>query len=89
MKKYLGIVKTLDRYMSGAHIMLLTKTYDDIEIMNEWFSLYPDCEHVVLDNTEELNSMFEIFMDYTPVSQEEKLEDEEVEAELERLRRSR
>ena len=72
MKKYLGIIKIYEDYMSGTNIKLLTKTYDDIETMNLWFSMYPNREYVLLENTPELDSMFEIFRDMTPITEEEK-----------------
>lgn len=72
MKRFLGIVKLYNESMNGTNIKLLSKTYDEIELINKWFDLYPDSEHVILNNTQELNSMFEIFEDMTPITQEEK-----------------
>ena len=77
MKKYLGIIKIYEDYMSGTNVKLLTKTYDDIETMNIWFSMYPSREYVLLENTPELDSMFEIFKDMTPITEEEKTEMED------------
>lgn len=34
--------------------------------------MYPNSEHIILNNTEKLNSMFEIFKDMSPVTKEEK-----------------
>ena len=72
MKKLLGIVKLYDESMNGINIKILSRTYDEIELINKWFDLYPGSEHVLLNNTQELNSMFEIFKDMTPITQEEK-----------------
>lgn len=72
MKKFLGIVKLYDESMNGISIKILSRTYDEVELINKWFDLYPDAEHVILNNTQELNSMFEIFNDMTPITQEEK-----------------
>lgn len=72
MKKYLGIVKIYDEYMSGLNIIIKSRTYDDESLINEWFNLYPNSEHVMLNNTKELDSMFEIFRDMTPITEEEK-----------------
>lgn len=72
MKKYIGIVKKYCEYMGGLNIRFLSKTYDDKELINEWFNLYPNCEHVMLFNTEELDYMFKPFRDMTPITQEEK-----------------
>lgn len=72
MKKFLGIVKLYNESMNGTNIKILSKTYDEIELINKWFDLYPGSEHIILNNTQELNSMFEIFKDMTPVTQEEK-----------------
>ena len=77
MKKYLGIIKIYNDYMSGTNVTLLTKTYDDIETMNIWFSMYPNREYVLLENTLELDSMFEIFRDMTPITEKEKTEMED------------
>ena len=74
MKKYLGIIKIYEDYMSGTNITLLTKTYDDKETMNIWFNMYPNREYVLLENTPELDSMFEIFKDMTPITNKEKEE---------------
>ena len=74
MKKYLGIIKIYEEHMSGVNTLLLTKTYDDKETMDEWFKLYPNREYVLLENTPELDSMFEIFKDMTPITEEEKHE---------------
>ena len=72
MKKYLGIVKIYDEYMNGINIIIKSRTYDDETLINEWFNLYPNSEHVMLQNTQELDLMFEIFRDMTPITDEEK-----------------
>lgn len=72
MNKYLGIVKIYDESMSGLHITILSRTYNDLDLLNEWINLYPNSEHIILDNTLELDSMFEIFRDMTPITKEEK-----------------
>ena len=72
MKNYLGIVKIYDESISGVNIIIKSKTYDDEKLIKEWFNLYPDSEHVILQNTKELDSMFEIFKDMTPITDEEK-----------------
>ena len=74
MKKYLGIVKIYDGHMGGVNIIIKSKTYDNANLINEWFKLYPNSEHIMLHNTKELNSMFEIFRDMTPINDEEKQE---------------
>lgn len=78
MKKYLGIVKICDEHMSGVNIIIKSRTYDDEALMNEWFKLYSGSEHVMLQNTKELDSMFEIFNDMTPLTDEEKQDNERV-----------
>ncbi len=72
MKKYLGIVKIYDENMGGINIIIKSRTYDDETLINEWFNLYPNSEHVMLQNTQELDSMFEVFRDMTPMNDEEK-----------------
>lgn len=71
MNRYLGIIKIYDENMNGVNVRIISKTYDDIEIMNKWFSMYPDSEHIMLNNTNELDSMFEVFRDMKPITQEE------------------
>ena len=72
MKKYLGIVKRYHESMSGIRIEILTKRYNDSSLIDEWFKLYPNCEHVMLNNNKKLDSMFDIFEDMTPITEEEK-----------------
>lgn len=74
MKKYLGIIKIYDDYMSGTNVKLITKTYDEIDTLNIWFNMYPESEHILLENTNELDAMFEIFKDMTPITKEEQEE---------------
>ena len=85
MKKYLGIVKIYDEYMSGVNIIIKSRTYDDENLIYEWFKLYPNSEHIILQNTEELDSMFEIFKDMTPITGEEKKEMKKARLLLKRL----
>lgn len=72
MKKYLGLIKIYDEHMAGTCVRLLSKTYDDVNLINLWFNMYPNQEHVIFENNEKLDSMFEIFKDMTPVTEEEK-----------------
>ena len=72
MKNYLGIIKVYSEYMSGVNVKILSKTYDDINLIKLWFDLYPGSEYVILENTKELDSMFEFFKDMTPITEEEK-----------------
>ncbi len=85
MKKYLGIVKIYDEHMGGVNIIIKSKTYDDETLINEWFNLYPNSEHVMLQNTQELDSMFEIFRDMTPITEDEKQSMEKVKVLYKRL----
>ena len=70
-KKYLGIIKIYKDYMSGTQIKMLSKTYDDPNLLNIWFNMYPNSEHLLIENTQELNEMFEPFKDMTPITEEE------------------
>ena len=72
MKKYLGIVKIYEEYMGKVNVILKSKTYDEELSIYEWFKLYPESEHVILENNTELDEMFEIFRDMTPITEEEK-----------------
>ena len=85
MKKYLGIVKIYNESMSGVNIIIKSKTYDDEVLINKWFNLYPNSEHIMLQNTEELDSMFEIFKDMTPITEDEKQSMEKVKVLYKRL----
>ena len=73
IKKYIGIVKNYHGCMSGCRIELLSKFYDDHATFQQWFNLYPESEHIILENTEELYNMFFIFEDRRhPITEEEK-----------------
>lgn len=85
MKKFLGIVKVYSKYMNGVQILIKSRTYDDESLIYEWFKLYPDSEHIILINTPELDSMFDIFKDTTPITEEEKKDDARIRVLLERL----
>lgn len=74
IKKYLGIVRICLEDMSGASYKLLSKTYDDYDYLLQWFKLYPEDEHLMLENNKKLDSMFLPFKDPVPITEEEKLE---------------
>lgn len=84
-KKYLGLIQIIDEYMGGVNIKIISKTYDDIETLKILFDLYPNYEHVLLENTEQLDSMFKIYNDMTPITSEEKLLMEKVERRVKKL----
>lgn len=78
IKKYIGIVKNYHDCMSGCRMELLSKFYDDHATFQQWFNLYPESEHIILENTEELYNMFSIFEDRRhPITEEEKQDIEE------------
>lgn len=78
IKKYIGIVKNYHDCMSKCRIELLSKFYDDHATFQQWFNLYPESEHIILENTEELYNMFSIFEDRRhPITEEEKQNIEE------------
>lgn len=87
MDKYLGIVKLYDDGMSGTSVRILSKTYNDLHSLKKWLSLYPNSEYVVLNNTQKLDSMFEIFRDMTPITEEEKNEMENAKTLLKNLKK--
>lgn len=87
MDKYLGIVKLYDDGMSGTSVRILSKTYNDLHSLQNWLSLYPNSEYVVLNNTQKLDSMFEIFRDMTPITEEEKNEMENAKTLLKNLKK--
>ena len=71
MRKYIGIIKIVDEYMTGISIKIKTRFSDDISYLQKWFELYPGSDMMVLENTTELEDFFEIFEDHRPVTQEE------------------
>lgn len=76
MKKYIGIVKKSEEFMSGVNEKLLVKFYDNLEDMNVWFNMYPDCYHLYLPNTQDLMNVFYSYIDTKPVTMEEKKDEE-------------
>ena len=72
MDKYMGIVKIYEENTSGVNVKILSKTYNNEELLRLWFDLYPNSEHIILENNEELDSMFKIFKDVIPITDEEK-----------------
>ena len=87
MDKYLGIVKLYDDGMGGTSVKLLSKTYNDLHSLKKQLSLYSNSEYVVLNNTQKLDPMFEIFRDMTPIIEEEKQEMENTKMLLRKLKR--
>ena len=82
MKKYIGIVIVYHESMIGVSYEILSKTYDKKDLIQKWFDLYPNCDHALLRNTKELDSMFEIFEDMTPITDEEERETDEIKEQL-------
>lgn len=73
MKKYIGILKIIYEDHNGGHSKLLMKSYDDKDTFNEWFDKYPGSEHIILENNNQLYSMFLDYEDVlTPITEEEK-----------------
>lgn len=90
MKKYIGILTVTKEYINGLETKILTKTYDDKSLLEKWFLLYPDSSHIILENNEVLNSMFEVFEDVlTPITLEEKKRIEEAEEHVKVLLKSK
>lgn len=56
--KYLVIIRF---YSDFGNVFLMSKVDDSVDRINEWFSMYPDAECIMVDNNEELNSLFEMF----------------------------
>lgn len=72
MKKYIGILTITNEYINGLETKILTKTYDNKNLLEKWFSLYPNSLHIILENNEVLDSMFKAFEDsLTPITLEE------------------
>ena len=76
MKKYIGIVKAINEGMSGVSYKLITKFSNDLEYISLWFELYPNSEHIILNNTKELEDFFFPFEDMIAVNEEDKKEEE-------------
>ena len=75
----MGLVKIEVENFGGLDLKILSRTYDEL---NDWFKLYPKSQHVILENNEQLDEMFEIFRDVTPVTDEEKEEEKAIIARL-------
>lgn len=89
-KKYIGLIKREEQYAGGVDIKFLMKTYDDIKNIYEWFDLYQNTElvtysKVVMNNIKELEDMFAIYRDISPVTIAEKVEYKEALEELKKL----
>ena len=78
----MGLVKIEVENFGGLDLKILSRTYDEKELLNDWFKLYPKSQHVILENNEQLDEMFEIFRDVTPVTDEEKEEEKAIIARL-------
>ena len=76
MEKYIGLVKKSEELMSGVNEKLLVKFYDNLDDMNIWFNLYPDCYHTWLYNSQDLFNLFYTYLDKTPFTLEEKKNEE-------------
>lgn len=90
MKKYIGILTVTNEYINGLETKILTKTYDNKDLLEKWFLLYPDSPHIILENNEILDSMFRVFEDsLTPITLEEINKLKEVEEEVKVLLKDR
>lgn len=76
MKKYMGLVKIVHEGMYGTSFEYKTKFSDDLEYLNLWFELYPNREHVVLNNSAELENIYKTLEDLTAVTEDEKKNEE-------------
>lgn len=72
MKKYLGIIKIETESMIGVDLQIKSKFSDEKAYLEEWSKLYQNCEQYIMDNNETLQSIFESFEDFTPVTGKEK-----------------
>ena len=87
MDKYLCIIKLHVDGMNGTGVRMLSKTHNDLHSLQNWLSLYPNSEYVVLNNAQELDSMFEIFGDMASIDEEEKQETENTKTFLKNLKK--
>jgi hypothetical protein len=81
MERYIGIVQINKKIETGITIDFKYRDFysDEKRIMRKWFSLYPKCKtqdlevkHVILPYTKDLEEMFGIYRDFTPLTKEEK-----------------
>ena len=60
MKKYLGLVQASSVIISGRRMQLVIPHLADTKKeMKQWFLRYPDAPHVMMKNTEKLQTFFE------------------------------
>ena len=78
MNKYIGVIKLEWDSTIGKTTIYLSKTYDDQESFYKWFTLYPNSEHVIMENNEQLEQKYGIYKDETPVTDEEIKADQEL-----------
>lgn len=71
MRKYLGIVRVERESMVGLDIRIYTKFSGHKSYIEKWFALYPDCKKVLLENTPELEAVFEHLDDFRFVTKAE------------------
>ena len=65
MEKYIGLIKITNESMMGIDIKLLSRFASSKSYLEKWFRMYPDLEHVIIDNSEENESFF---IDYEDIS---------------------
>ncbi len=75
MKKYLAIVRCVKCNFYGARVWLVARPGDTKEYLNKWMESLPyKDKFTIINNSEELQEIFTYFMEYTPVTEEEKKE---------------
>ncbi len=74
MRKYLGIVRVERESMVGLDIRIYTKFSGRKSYIEKWFKLYPDCKKILLENTPELEAVFEELDDFRFVTKAEERE---------------
>lgn len=71
MKKYLGIVKETTESAIGVNVRILTKFSNYKRVLKKWMKLHNNTG-IILENNSVLESFFEDFEDYRPVTDAEK-----------------
>ena len=86
MKKYIAIVMRTVDVPENIIMCLETRIGDTREYLEEWIKLIPhNGKSIIIENSEELQEVFSYFMDYTPVTEEEKKEMEKAKRIYERI----
>ena len=94
MERYIGIVQINEESMAGLTISFKYRDFysNEKRLLRKWFSLYPKCKtatkevkHVLLPYTKDLEEMFGIYRDFTPLTKKEEEQEDRIKKRTELL----